>query len=40
MDGVLLKVRNQKEMSYAWILMLQLVTSEPGAVVIPEAEPM
>jgi hypothetical protein len=39
-DGVLLEVRNQKEMSYAWILMLQLVTSEPGDVAIPEAQPM
>jgi hypothetical protein len=25
-------------MSYAWILMLQLVTYEPGAVAIPEAQ--
>jgi hypothetical protein len=39
MDGVLLEVRNRKEMSYAWILMLQLVTSEPEAVAIPEAQP-
>jgi hypothetical protein len=39
-DGVLLEVRNQKERSYAWILMLQLVTLKPGAVAIPEAQPM
>jgi hypothetical protein len=39
MDGVLLEVRNRKEMSYAWILMLQLVTSEPEAVAIPKAQP-
>jgi hypothetical protein len=38
MDGVLLEVRNQKERSYAWILMLQLVTSEPRVVAIPEAQ--
>jgi hypothetical protein len=25
-------------MSYAWILMLQLVTYEPGVVAIPEAQ--
>jgi hypothetical protein len=39
MDGVLLEVRNRKERSYSWILMLQLVTSEPGVVAIPEAQP-
>jgi hypothetical protein len=39
MGGVLLEVRNWKERSYAWILMLQLVTSEPGVIAIPEAQP-
>jgi hypothetical protein len=39
MDGVLLEVHNQKEWSYAWILILQLVTSEPEAVAYPEAQP-
>jgi hypothetical protein len=37
-DGILLEVRNWKERTYAWILMLQLVTSKPGAIAIPEAQ--
>jgi hypothetical protein len=40
MDDVLLMVQNQKERSYAWILMLQLVTSELGAIAIPKAQLM
>jgi hypothetical protein len=39
MDGVLLEVRNKKQRSYAWILMLQLVTSEPRVIAIPRAQP-
>jgi hypothetical protein len=37
---VLLEVHNWKEMCYARFSMLQLVTSDPEVVDIPEAQPM